>query len=119
MSKIFEALEEKIRGQIKGHDGDTVALAGEQLLDMVRGDDRAAEILLTDLDNKEMSVANAEQKIRAYADELHRKVKGSCVGVSPRKAEEILRKFYGLPEPDPSGAAAKPATDEIDPFAFL
>ena len=42
MSKIFEELEAKVREQIRGHEYDTVALAGEQLLDMVRGARKAA-----------------------------------------------------------------------------
>lgn len=37
MSVIFENLERAIRNQLKGHSGDTVEMAGEQLLDMVRG----------------------------------------------------------------------------------
>ena len=118
MSKIYEDLSAEIRRQSAGHDGDTVAMVGEQLLDMTRGDDRAAEILLTDLGNKEMSIAHAERQIRAYADELHKKQRGNCVGVSPKKAEEILRQFYGLPDPAAQPAPA-PAPAEIDPFAFL
>lgn len=114
--RVFEQLEKEIRRQTAAHKGDTVEMAGEQLLDMVRGDDAAAEILLTDLGNKEMTVEHAEKKIRAYADEQHKKSKSNCVGVSPKKAEEILRAFYGLPEP--SGAPA-PAAAAIDPFAFL
>ena len=114
MSYLFDNLERAIRAQIKGHSGDTVEMVGEQLLDIASGDDAAAEMLLTDLENESMSVENAEKKIRAYADELHKKNKGSCVGVSPKKAEEILRKFYGLPE---TGVSAQSA--EIDPFAFL
>ncbi len=116
MSNVYENLSAEIRRQINGHSGDTVEIVGEQLLDMARGDDHAAEILLTDLGNKEMSIAKAEAKIRAYADEQHKKLKGNCVGVSPKKAEEILRKFYGLPE---VGVAPKKASGEIDPFAFL
>lgn len=118
MSKIYDDLSAEIRRQIKGHDGDTVAMVGEQLLDMTRGDDRAAEILLTDLGNKEMSIEKAEKKIRDYADEQHKKNKGNCVGVSPKKAEEILRTFYGLPDPAEQPAPAV-APAEIDPFAFL
>lgn len=116
MSVLFERLEKEIRKQTEAHKGDTVEMAGEQLLDMVRGDDAAAEILLTDLGNKEMSIEAAEKKIRAYADELHKKNKGNSVGVSPKKAEEILRRFYGLPAP--AGVPA-PAPAAIDPFAFL
>ena len=116
MNDMFDKLEQTVRDQLKGHSGDTVEMVGEQLLDMARGDDHAAEILLTDLGNKEMSIAKAEAKIRAYADEQHKKLKGNCVGVIPKKAEEILRKFYGLPE---VGDAPKKASGEIDPFAFL
>ena len=112
MSRIYDALCAEIRRQTAGHDGDAVAMVGEQLMDMTRGDDRASEILLTDLGNKDMSIEQAEKKIKAYADELHRKARGNCVCVSPKKAEEILRKFYGLPEPATASA-------EIDPFAFL
>jgi len=114
MSYILGKLEAEVRAQMKGHAGDTVEMVGEQLLEIARGDARAAEILLTDLQNKDLGIVNAEKKIRAYADELHKKKGGNCVGVSPKKAEEILRKFYGLPDPI---AAAAPA--EIDPFAFL
>lgn len=116
MSDLYERLEKEIRKQTETHKGDTVEMAGEQLIDMVRGDDAAAEILLTDLGNKEMTVEHAEKKIRAYADEQHKKNKGNCVGVSPKKAEEILRAFYGLPAPAESQA---PAAAAIDPFAFL
>lgn len=114
MSKIYDDLCAEIRAQTKDHAGDTVEMVGEQLLDIVRGDDRTAEILLTDLQNKDMGVVNAEKKIKAYADDLHKKKGGNCVGVSPKKAEEILRKFYGLPD-----AAEEAAAAEIDPFAFL
>jgi len=114
MSILFDDLERTVRAQLKGHDGDTVEMVGEQLLEMARGDDRAAEILLTDLQNKDMGVVNAEKKIKAYADELHKKKGGNCVGVSPKKAEEILRQFYGLPAAEEAAAPT-----EIDPFAFL
>ena len=114
MSVLFDNLERAVRDRIKGHSGDTVEMVGEQLLDMARGDYRTAELLLTDLENADMSIEKAEKQIKAYADELHKKRGGNCVGVSPKKAEEILRKFYGLPDPI---ATAAPA--EIDPFAFL
>ena len=113
MSEMFKNLERCIRHQLQGHEGDTVEMVGEQLLDMARGDDNAASILLNDMGVKDMTIEKAEKKIRAYADELHKKNKSNCVGVSPKKAEEILRKFYGLP------AAGEEKAEEIDPFAFL
>lgn len=114
MSVLFDNLERAVRAQLKGHDGDTVEMAGEQLLDMARGNDHVCELLLNDLDVKDMTVEKAEKQIKAWADEVHKKNRGNCVGVSPKKAEEILRKFYGLPE---AVKEEKPA--EIDPFAFL
>jgi len=114
MSVLFDNLERAVRDQIKGHDGDTVEMVGEQLLDMARGDDHVAELLLNDFGVKDMTIEKAEKKIKAYADEVHKKNRGNCVGVSPKKAEEILRQFYGLPEP-----AAEEKLAEIDPFAFL
>ena len=113
MSDMYDNLERCIRHQLQGHDGDTVEMVGEQLLDMARGDDNAASILLNDMGVQDLTIEKAEKKIRAYADELHKKNKSNCVGVSPKKAEEILRKFYGLP------AAEEAAAAEIDPFAFL
>lgn len=114
MSEMYENLERCIRHQLQGHDGDTVEMVGEQLLDMARGDDNIASILLNDMGVKDLTIEKAEKKIRDYADEIHKKKKGNCVGVSPKKAEEILRQFYGLPD---AAEAAAPA--EIDPFAFL
>ena len=114
MSKIYDDLCAEIKAQTKDHAGDTVEMVGEQLLDMARGDDNAASILLNDMGVKDLTIEKAEKKIRAYADELHKKNKSNCSGVSPKKAEEILRQFYGLPE-----AAEVAAPAEIDPFAFL
>ena len=96
MSYLFYNLERAVRAQIKGHSGDTVEMVGEQLLDIARGDDCVAELLITDLNNPEMSVINAEKKIKAYADEIHKKKGGSSVGVSPKKAEEIRAEKEGI-----------------------
>ena len=84
-----------IRQQQEGLDETMPAFfVGEQLLDIIRGDEHAAGILAADLaNNKEMSLIYAEKKIKAWADK-HKK--GNCAVVPPKKAEEILREFYGL-----------------------
>ena len=70
---------------------------GEQLKDMLRAQPELAEIVCQDLDNKGMGIAECERKIKARADEIHRMAKGGSVCVTPMEAEEIIRKFYGLP----------------------
>ena len=51
-------------------------------------------MLEKDLDVEEMSLEHAEKEIKSYADK-HKT--GNFSYVSPAKAEEILRNFYGLP----------------------
>ena len=72
-------------------------MVAEQLMDICR----------RDLESPEMGIVQAEQKIKAFAD-AHKTGNFSCV--TPVEAEGILRKFYGLPEPDagrrPRGAVS-------------
>lgn len=96
---------EKIAAQQKGQENTDVLMVGQQLKDILRGDPALEEIVDKDLDVKDMSLANAAKKIKAYADEQHRKNKGSCVCVPPHVAEGIIREFYGLP----GCGAAEPA----------
>ena len=89
---------EKINEQQKGKEDSAVFMVGEQLKDIVRDTPGAAELVLRDLDIPEMLLEKCEAKIKAYADELHRKNKGSCICVSPAAAEKIIREFYGIGE---------------------
>ena len=70
----------------------TVAL---QLMDICRDDPDSAALVEKDLDAG-MSIDKAAGEIRKYADANHGAAREYCV--PPDKAEEILRKFYGLPE---------------------
>ncbi|MBQ9082852.1 MAG: hypothetical protein IJY28_05065 [Clostridia bacterium] len=90
---------EKIAAQ-QGNVGTTVWLAGEQLKMILTGHPEMEEIVLQDLERKEMSLTNAEKEIKAFADKRHKEIGGNCVGVAPWEAEDILRKFYGLPKRD-------------------
>ena len=76
----------------------TVWVCGEQLKDILRAEPELAEIVLKDLENKAMSLTECEKKFKARADEKHRSDRGNRVCVLPMEAEEIIRKFYGLPE---------------------
>lgn len=85
---------EKIERQQAKEKGRTAAwMVGEQLKDMARREPESAELLDKDLDIPEMSIQQAEKKIKAYADE-HKT--GSFACVTPAEAERILREFYGL-----------------------
>ena len=94
-----------------------VWMVGEQLKDMVRGNEAAAALLLTDLtQNKEMTLAAAEKKI---AERAKKNKVGNCGCVTPAEAEVILREFFGLPE---RGTAAAPQTERrkvVDLADFL
>lgn len=85
---------EKIERQQAKEKGRTAAwMVGEQLKDMARREPESAELLDKDLDIPEMSIQQAEKKIKAYAD-AHKT--GSFACVTPVEAERILREFYGL-----------------------
>ena len=72
-------------------------MVGEQLKDICRREPESAELIAQDLNVKEMSILEAEKKIKAFADK--NKV-GSFACVTPVEAEQILREFYGLENPE-------------------
>lgn len=89
----------KIEAQQKGRENTGVWMVGEQLKDICRQDPSCAAIVAADLENQDMSLEKAEQRIKAKADELRKSMhNASCVCVPPNVAEAILREFYGLPE---------------------
>ena len=84
-----------ISAQQKGKENTAAWMVGEQLKDICRGDPQCAEIVAQDLEKESMSIEKAEQEIHNWANKQKRT--GNCVCVPPNKAEEIIRKFYGLP----------------------
>ena len=86
----------KIEAQQKGIENTAPWMVGEQLKEICRREPESAELLDKDLDVPSMSIKIAEKQIKSWADKQKRD--GNCVCVPPNVAEEILRKFYGLPE---------------------
>ena len=86
---------EKIEKQQKGKENQPEWMAGEQLKDICRREPESAGLIEKDLDKITLEVVAG--KLKARADELHRKQNGSCVCISPMVAEEIIREAYGLP----------------------
>lgn len=105
---------EKIEAQ-QPKERSAVWMVGEQLKDIIRTDPRAQEIVLQDLDVKEMSLAECEKKIAERA----RKNKVGNVGcVTPAEAEEIIRAFYGIAVGDEVQAEA-PSTAPLSLASFF
>lgn len=115
MSVIQDAIA-AIEGQ-QPKERSAVWMVGEQLKDMIRGDEAAAALLLTDLtQNEDMTLAAAEKKI---AERAKKNKVGSCGCVTPAEAEDILREFFGLPA---RGAVAEPKAERrkvVDLADFL
>ncbi|MCI7638237.1 MAG: hypothetical protein MSS60_00195 [Clostridiales bacterium] len=103
---------EKIAAQQKGHENTDIWMVGQQLKDILRGDPTLEEMVDKDMDVEDMSLANAAKKIKAWADEQHKKTKGSCVCVPPDVAEGIIREFYGLPACGSSEPASAPVVED-------
>lgn len=91
----YEIVAAEIAKQQEGKENTAPWVAGEQLKDIARREPISAELLAKDLTVKGMGIVDAEKKIKAYADK-HKT--GNFSYVSPQKAEEILREFYGLPK---------------------
>lgn len=89
---------------------------GEQLKDICRESAEIAELVYQDLDNPEMSIAKAEAKIHAKADELHKQNKSKEVCITLYIADKILRDFYGLPPKGEAPAEPKQKIISLDEY---
>ena len=106
MTNMQMAAIAAIEVQQKDRKRDAVWMVGEQLKDICRREEHSAQLIAEDLKSESMSLAAAEKKI---AEQAKKNRVGSCGCVTPFEADEILRKFYGLP-----GAAETPiATDPV------
>ena len=99
VEKAIAAIEEQ-QAKVKARSAQW--MVGEQLKDICRHDPACAELIYQDLQVKEMSITEAEKKIKAFAD---KNKTGNFACVTSMEAEGILRKFYGLPEPFQDGGA--------------
>lgn len=99
----MSAIEKLREQQSKVPERSAPWMVAEQLMDICRREPVCAQLIDQDLDNPDMSVAEAEKKIKAYADG-HKTGNFACV--TPSEADRILREFYGLPEPDAGGLGA-------------
>lgn len=82
----------------KGH----IFAMGEQLKEICRNEPRAAELVAQDLTNPEMSLAKLKLTFDKFAQD-HREGNESCI--TPDQADELIRKFYGIPAPNQSSCS--------------
>ena len=88
---------------------------GCQLADMLRAEPELIELVEKDIEVSGMGIADCEKKIKELADKKHKENKTNFAFVSPTEAEEVIRKFYGLPErgkdaPSVAGGNSSPYT---------
>ena len=96
MNKAIELIQK----QQSGKDNSPAFVIGLHLIDMMKQDGRIEAILEEDLKNPEMSLEDCAKKLQAEADRIHRETKKNTVCLTPLQAEKIIRKFYGLPDPE-------------------
>ena len=111
----MNAIEMIEQQQSKLQDTEPAWMVGEQLKDICREDDSLAAIVAEDLTSEAMSLTKAAAELKKYADKNHT---GRSFCITPKVAEGIIRKFYGLPE---AGAPKEPPkkTGVIDLFSFV
>lgn len=111
MDELKKALD-VIRNQMNKLDECHPArMVGMQLQDILRSCPGAAAIVLQDMQGKGFSLADCEKKIKAKADEIHKK-QGGNVGMNGRMTDMIIREFYGITEFVPETAEEKPEMTE-------
>lgn len=114
MNELIRIIEE----QQKGKENTAVFMVGEQLKEIAEREPCVVDLLVRDLQIPEMSLEAAEKKIKEYSDK--NKKGATCFCVSPKVAEDILRKFYGLPDgADDVKKESAPASSYIDLDSFL
>lgn len=97
------SIREDVRAEIKAQmekvdEYSPVYTLGMQLMDILAAlPEAASEVVLADLRGKGMTIADCEKKIKAKADEIHKK-RGGHVSIGPHVADKIIREFYGIAE---------------------
>lgn len=95
MTELQNALDKITAQQGKHKEGSAPWCVGEQLKDILRAQPEIAELVVHDLDQAGMSLADCEKKIAAFAQDHRQGSVGFC---GPADADHIIRAFYGLPE---------------------
>ena len=96
MNTQYGRLVDIITAQQAGHENKPRFTIGEQLKDMAREDEHVTELLIADLEKKELSLEAAEKMLDDYAKKNRKGANVFCI--TPTVADTLLRDMYGLPE---------------------
>lgn len=96
-----------IEAQQKGREGTAVYMVGQQLKDLCAQNPDWDDLVAADLEGGSLSLEGIAGKLKARADELHKKHPGNCICIPPDAAEQIIREYFGLPD----GAAKEPGAE--------
>lgn len=106
MTELQNALDKITAQQDKHKQGSAPWCVGEQLKNILRAQPEIAELVVHDLDQTGMSLADCEKKIAAFAQDHRQGSVGFC---GPADADHIIRAFYGLPEAPAVSSPTSPA----------
>lgn len=98
MEALQEAIEKIKEQQRRESQYSPERMLGNQLIGMLMRCPDAAQVVLTDLEGESMSIQHCAAKLKAHADEIHKKEKGNVVAISPEEAAKIIADFYGITE---------------------
>lgn len=112
MTHLQTALDKITAQQGKHKQGSAPWCVGEQLKDILRAQPEIAELVVHDLDQTGMSLADCEKKIAAFAQDHRQGSVGFC---GPADADRIIRAFYGLPEAPAASSPTSPAGSSAVP----
>lgn len=112
MTHLQTALDKITAQQAKHKQGSAPWCVGEQLKDILRAQPEIAELVVHDLDQTGMGLADCEKKIAAFANDHRQGSVGFC---GPADADRIIRAFYGLPEAPAVSHPTPPAAYSATP----
>lgn len=112
MTTLNMALDKITAQQGKHKQGSAPWCVGEQLKDILHAQPEIAKLVVHDLDQTGMSLADCEKKIVDFAKDHRQGSVGSC---GPADADRIIRTFYGLPAAPVAPCLTSPADSSAAP----
>lgn len=112
MTDLENAIQEISAQQAKLNEYSPVFQLGEQLKDIISESPDVAGIVLEDLKQPSMKLADCEKKIAAFA-QSHRHGNAGCC--PPKEADRIIREYYGIPARQAAAAPLQFAAPKKQP----
>lgn len=118
MSLIQDKLIDEIKNQqLSYREFEPPYVVGEQLKEIGSESDDAASILYDDLQNEQMNLLSAANMLQSYSDKNRGSAKQFCI--TPKKADELLRDFYKLPQKANKSQSGGEGNVSAEPFVDL